>query len=243
MGKLDGGVALVTGSSSGIGRGIALALASEGATVLLAARRADRLRATADEIVAAGGNALAVPTDVSSEADIERLFATTRERFGRLDILVNNAGTAAVGPLDELSVEDWDRVIAVNLRGPFLCTRQALRIMKRQRGGRIINIGSISAQRVRPNNGPYNASKFGIDGLTHSTALEGRPYGISCGVLHPGNTRSELNQDSSMSISQEPRMEVEELAQAALLMATLPPHINVFQAIVMPVEQLYVGRG
>ena len=243
MGKLNGKVALVTGSSSGIGRGIARALAAEGATVVLAARRADRLRATADEIVAAGGTALAVPTDVSSEAAVERLFATSLERFGRLDILVNNAGTAALGPLDELSVEDWDRVLAVNLRGPFLCTRQAVRIMKRQRGGRIINVGSISAQRVRPNNGPYNASKFGIDGLTHSTALEGRPYGISCGALHPGNTRSELNQDSSLSISQEPRMEVEELAQAALLMATLPPHVNMFQAIVMPVEQLYVGRG
>jgi len=243
MGKLDGKVALVTGSSSGIGRGIARALAAEGATVVLAARRADRLQATADEIVAAGGAALAVPTDVSSEAAVERLFATSLERFGRLDILVNNAGTAALGPLDELSVEDWDRVLAVNLRGPFLCTRQAVRIMKRQGGGRIINIGSISAQRVRPNNGPYNASKFGIDGLTHSTALEGRPYGISCGALHPGNTRSELNQDSSLSISQEPRMEVEELAQAALLMATLPPHVNMFQAIVMPVEQVYVGRG
>jgi NAD(P)-dependent dehydrogenase (short-subunit alcohol dehydrogenase family) len=243
MGKLDDKVALVTGSSSGIGRGIARALAAEDATVVLAARRADRLRATVDEIVAAGGTALAVPTDVSSETDIERLFATTLERFGRLDILVNNAGTSAPGPLDELSAEDWDRVLAVNLRGPFLCTRQALRIMKRQRGGRIINIGSISAQRVRPNNGPYNASKFGIDGLTHSTALEGRPYGISCGALHPGNTSSELNQDPNMSISQEPRMDVEELAQAALLMATLPPHVNMFQAIVMPVEQLYVGRG
>jgi NAD(P)-dependent dehydrogenase (short-subunit alcohol dehydrogenase family) len=243
MGKLDDKVALVTGSSSGIGRGIARALAAEGATVVLAARRADRLRATVDEIVAAGGTALAVPTDVSSETDIERIFATTLERFGRLDILVNNAGTSAPGPLDELSAEDWDRVLAVNLRGPFLCTRQALRIMKRQRGGRIINIGSISAQRVRPNNGPYNASKFGIDGLTHSTALEGRPYGISCGALHPGNTSSELNQDPNMSISQEPRMDVEELAQAALLMATLPPHVNMFQAIVMPVEQLYVGRG
>lgn len=243
MGKLDGKVALVTGSSSGIGQGIARGLAAEGAALVLAARRADRLQALADEIMGRGGVTQAVATDVTSESQVERLFATLLERFDRLDILVNNAGTAALAPIDELAVEDWDRVLATNLRGPFLCTRQALRIMKRQGGGRIINIGSISAQRVRPNNVAYNASKFGIDGLTHSTALEGRPYGISCGALHPGNTRSELTQDPKKPISQEPMMDVEELAQAAILMASLPPHVNVFQAIVLPVDQLYVGRG
>jgi NAD(P)-dependent dehydrogenase (short-subunit alcohol dehydrogenase family) len=238
MGKLDGRVTLVTGSSSGIGRAIARGLAAEGATVVLAARRAERLQELADEITAAGGSALAVPTDVTSESAVEQLFATIMERLGRLDLLVNNAGTSAPRPIDELPVEDWDRVIGVNLRAPFLCTRQALRIMKQQHGGRIINIGSISAQRVRPNNSAYNASKFGIDGLTHSTALEGRPHGITCGSLHPGNTVSELNRHS-----EEPMMAADELAQAAVLMATMPPHVNVFQAIVLPLEQVYVGRG
>jgi NAD(P)-dependent dehydrogenase (short-subunit alcohol dehydrogenase family) len=180
MGRLDGKVALVTGASSGIGEAIARGLAAEGATVALVARRADRLDQVAAAIGAAGGVALTIPADVTVEAEVERVFGTLIDRRGRLDVLVNNAGTAIRGPIDEMPIEDWDRVIAINLRAPFLCTRQALRIMKRQGGGRIINIGSISAQRVRPDNAPYNASKFGIDGLTHSTALEGRPYGVSC---------------------------------------------------------------
>ncbi len=243
MGKLDGKVALVTGSSSGIGVGIARGLAAEGARMVLVARRAERLRRLADEINAAGGAALALPADVTSEEQVERLFSDTMQRCGRLDILVNNAGTGVRRPIDELSVEEWDRVLAINLRAPFLCTQQAMRIMKRQGGGRIINIGSVSAQRVRPDNAPYNASKFGLDGLTHSTALEGRPHGIACSVLHPGNTKSELTLSSSRPLSGEPMMEVDELAQAAVLMATLPPHINMFQAIVLPVGMPYLGRG
>jgi len=243
MGELDGKVGLVTGSSSGIGEAIARALAAEGAAVVLAARRIDRLQTNADEIAAAGGKAVALAVDVASESDVQQLFAATMERFGRLDILVNNAGVTDGGPLDELSVETWDKVLTVNLRGPFLCTRQAMRIMKRQGGGRIINVGSISAQRVRPNSAPYSASKHGIWGLTQVTALEGRPYGISCGVLHPGNTRSEATMDPTKVVYEEPKMEAEELARAAVLMASLPPHINMLEAIVMPVEQLYIGRG
>src|SRR5262249_52161101 len=147
------------------------------------------------------------------------------------------------GPLDELSVEAWDRVIAVNLRGPFLCTREAMRIMKRQGGGRIINIGSISAQRVRPQSAPYSASKHGLWGLTQVTALEGRAFGISCGCLHPGNTQVGRRQESGKKEDDEPIMTVEELAEAAVLMATLPGHVNMLEAIVLPVGQLYVGRG
>jgi NAD(P)-dependent dehydrogenase (short-subunit alcohol dehydrogenase family) len=243
MGRLDGKVALVTGASSGIGEAIARGLGAEGATVALVARRAERLDQVAAAIGAAGGAAFPIPADVTVEAEVERVFGTLVDRSGRLDLLVNNAGTAIRGPIDELPIEDWDRVIAINLRAPFLCTRQALRIMKRQGGGRIINIGSISAQRVRPNNAPYNASKFGIDGLTHSTALEGRPYGVSCCILHPGNTKSELTLDPRRLPSDEPMMEADELAQAAVLMAALPPGVNMFQAIVLPLTQAYVGRG
>jgi NAD(P)-dependent dehydrogenase (short-subunit alcohol dehydrogenase family) len=243
MGRLDGKVALVTGASSGIGEAIARGLGAEGATVALVARRADRLDKVATAIGADGGAAFPIPADLTVEADVERVFGALVDRYGRLDLLVNNAGTSIRGPIDELSIEDWDRVIAINLRAPFLCTRQALRIMKRQGGGRIINIGSISAQRVRPDNAPYNASKFGIDGLTHSTALEGRPYGVSCCTLHPGMTKSELTLDPQRLVSDEPMMEADELAQVAVLMAALPPSVNMFQAIVLPVAQAYLGRG
>jgi NAD(P)-dependent dehydrogenase (short-subunit alcohol dehydrogenase family) len=238
VGALEGQVALVTGSSSGIGRAIARGLGREGAAVVLAARRPDRLDEVAREIEAGGGRALAVPTDVTSESGVEKLFAATMDRFQRLDVLINNAGSSTRGSIDELPVAEWDRVIAVNLRGPFLCAQQAMRIMKAQRSGRIINIGSISAQRVRPNSGPYSASKFGIDGLTHVLALEGRPFGISCGCLHPGNTKSELG-----LVSGEPQMETDDLAAAAIFMAKAPPEMNVFQMVVIPVEQPYIGRG
>ena len=133
--------------------------------------------------------------------------------------------------------------MAVNLRGPFLCTRAAFRIMKEQGGGRIINIGSISAQRVRPNSAPYSTSKFGITGLTHATALDGRDYGIVCSCLHPGNTLVERREESDAPTDDEPMMTVDELAQAAATMATLPLHVNMLEAIVLPVGQLYVGRG
>ncbi|MBI1923689.1 SDR family oxidoreductase, partial [Candidatus Poribacteria bacterium] len=188
MGKLDGKVALITGSNRGIGKGIARGLAAEGASLVLAARDVETLNRTAEELTANGATLLAVPTDVTDEAQVETLFERAMERFNRLDILFNNAGAFDGGPIDELSTAAWDKVIAVNLRGPFLCTRAAMRIMKKQGGGRIINIGSISAQRVRPNSAPYSTSKFGIWGLTQVTALEGRQYGIAASCLHPGNT-------------------------------------------------------
>ena len=243
MGKLTGKVALVTGGNRGIGRGIALALAAEGAALTITARGADDLERVASELRARGSDVLAVPADVTDEGQVRELFRRVLERFGRLDVLVNNAGAFDGGPLDELSVEAWDKVIAINLRAPFLCTREAMRVMKKQGGGRIINIGSISAQRVRPHSAPYSTSKHGLWGLTQVAALEGRDFGISCGCLHPGNVLIERRRDTGRKEDQEPMMTVEEIAQAAVCMATLPPHVNMLEAIVLPVGQLYVGRG
>ena len=243
MGQLDGKFAIVTGGNRGIGKGIARGLAAEGATLTLAARNAELLNQTADELRAEGATVLAVPTDVTDEAQIKALFEKSIAAYGRLDILVNNAGAFNSGPIDELSTEDWDWVVGVNLRAPFLCTREAFRIMKAQgEGGRIINVGSISSHRVRPRTAPYSATKFGIWGLTQVTALEGRPHGITASCLKPGNTYVERHQNQSQP-PVEPMMDVDELAQAAVLMATLPPHINMLDATVLPVGQLYVGRG
>lgn len=242
MGQLDGRVALVTGAGRGIGRGIARGLAADGAALVLAARSEAELREAAEELGGAE-RALAVPTDVSDEGQVQALFARATERFGRLDLLVNNAGAFDGGPLDELSLAAWNRVIAVNLTGPFLCTREALRIMKRQGGGRIINVGSISAQRVRPRSAPYSSSKHGLWGLTQVTALEGREYGVTCGCLHPGNVRVGRRAGGGRGQDAEPMMAVETIARAAVCMATLPPDVNMLEAIVLPMGQLYVGRG
>ena len=249
MGKLDGRVAIVTGGGSGIGKGIARGLALEGARTVLAARGEKRLNEAEKEIRALGGTSLAIPTDVTSESQVKALFERTMELFQRLDILVNNAGAVDGGPLDELPVETWDKVIAVNLRGPFLCTRSAMQIMKRHGGGRILNIGSISAQRPRFNAGPYATSKFGIWGLTIVTALEGRDHGISACCLHPGNVDVESTAEEVGAVSgipgyeAEPKMQVAEIAEVAVLMACLPPHINMLESIVLPVKQAYLARG
>ncbi len=238
MGQLTGKVAIVTGGGSGIGRGIAGIFAREGCAVAIAGRTAARLEAAAEEMRQSGAQVLAVPTDVADEDQVLALFAKTMETFGRLDILVNAAGSFDSGPVENLSLAAWENVVHSNLTGPFLCIREAFRIMKPAGGGRIINVGSISAQRTRLYSAPYTATKFGVDGLTHATALEGRSYGIAVSSLHPGNTLVERRQSVD-----EPMFDVDVIARTALFMVTLPPEANMFQAIVLPLEQLYIGRG
>jgi len=234
----------VTGSSRSIGKAIAIALAKEGAKLVLAARSIEGLERTAAAVRAAGSEAEVVPTDMREELQIDNLFKRTMERFGRLDILVNNAGVFDGGPIDQISTEAWDNVIATNLRAAFICTRNAFRIMKARGGGRIINIGSISASRVRENNAPYSSAKFGLVGLTHTTALEGREYNINCGILHPGNVKKDEQAPRGVGgLGKEAGMSQEEIAAAAVYMACQPPHVNVLELIQLPREQPYLGRG
>jgi len=243
MGQLDRKVAIVIGGGSGIGRGIAKAFAEEGCCVVIASRNADRLNAAAKELGKTGSEIMAVPTDVTVEAEVKALFERTLDRFSRLDILVNSSGAFDGGPIEGISLEAWNRVIGVNLTGPFVCTREAFRIMKEAGGGRIINIGSISAQRTRENMAPYTASKFAIWGLTQAAALEGREFGIAVSCLHPGNTLVGRRASAAVGPNAEPMIGVENIARTALLMATLPPEVNMLEAIVLPLTQKYIGRG
>ena len=243
-------VALITGGGSGIGRASALALAEEGFAVVLAGRRAEVLEETAAE---ASGEALAVPTDVSDPASIRNLFARAREAFGRLDLLFNNAGIGAPAvPLEELSYEQWTGVVSVNLTGVFLCTQEAFRIMKDQdpRGGRIINNGSVSAHVPRPNSAPYTATKHALTGLTRSTSLDGRQYGIACGQIDIGNAETRMTERMEAGLPQahgqemvEPRMHVDNVARAIVYMAGLPLDANVQFITVMATTMPYIGRG
>lgn len=243
MGKLDGKVALVTGASRSIGKAIAIGLAKEGAKLVLAARSVEDLNITAEGIRGAGSEALVVPTDVRVEEQIENLFKKTMEHYGRLDILVNNAGAFYSSPIDKFPTEGWDDVISINLRAPFLCTRAAFGIMKGQGGGRIINIGSISASRVRPETASYNCAKYGLVGLTHTTALEGRQYNINCGIIHPGLTRRDDPPPGYVVPPGAPVMEAGEIAAAAVYMACCMPHTNVLEMIQLPTKQPYLDRG
>jgi NAD(P)-dependent dehydrogenase (short-subunit alcohol dehydrogenase family) len=243
MGKLDGQVAVVTGASHGLGRAIALGLAREGCGVALAARSAEPLYALAAEIAAAGGSSLVVTTDLRDEPQIIALFEAALAHFGHLDILVNNAALLGGAPIDELSTELWLEAVAVNLTAPFICTREAFRAMKHQGRGRIINIASISSQRVRPNSAPYSATKHGLWGLTQVTALEGRAHGIVASCIYPGNIRTETRATPDSDFNREPMMTVDEVAAGVVFMAAQPPHLNVLEMTMLPVEQAFLGRG
>jgi NAD(P)-dependent dehydrogenase (short-subunit alcohol dehydrogenase family) len=248
-----GKIAMVTGAGSGIGRATALALLREGFCVVLVGRRPEALEQSAAEAGSARARALVVPTDVSDEASVQALFERTKAAFGRLDLLFNNAGTGAPPvPLEDLTVEQWRRVVDVNLTGAFLCTRSAFRLMKQQtpRGGRIINNGSISAHTPRPNSAPYTATKHAITGLTKSTALDGRKYDIVCGQIDIGNAGTEMTTRMKQGVLQargeiavEPTMDVEHVARAVVYMASLPLDANVLFLTVMASKMPFVGRG
>jgi NAD(P)-dependent dehydrogenase (short-subunit alcohol dehydrogenase family) len=243
MGQLEGKVAIVTGASRGIGKAIAIGLAKQGANLVLVARDKNRLDEAKAEVVKLGVKAEAIPTDISIEEQVENLFQKTMKFFGKLDLLVNNAAMPGRGAIDKLTAEYWDKVINTNLRGPFLCTRAALRIMKKQKGGRIINIGSISAKRVRPESAPYSCAKFGLIGLSETTALEGRPFNISCSILHPGNTLTEIHSSNNLPEPDEPQQPADIMAGAAVYIACLPPDVTVLEMVQLPTQQKFLGRG
>jgi NAD(P)-dependent dehydrogenase (short-subunit alcohol dehydrogenase family) len=249
----EGRVALITGASSGIGRATAIAFLHAGYNVVLTARRADRLAETADAAGAAGAQALCHPADVTEPAAVEALFDHAVERFGRIDVVFNNAGVSAPAvDIDQLSVEAWAAVVNTNLTGPFLCTRQAFRVMKQQSpmGGRIINNGSVAAHSPRPNSAPYTATKHAITGLTKASALDGRPYDIACGQIDIGNAASDMTSRMSTGARQadgrvipEPAMDVAHVAATVLYMASLPLSANILTMTVMATKMPYVGRG
>ncbi len=246
------GVALVTGAGSGIGRASAVALLADGWQVALIGRRREALEETVAQS-GAGAQALVVPCDVSDQAAVEAAFAATVGRFGRLDMLFNNAGTnVAAKPIDELTVDEWDTVISVNLHGAFLCARAAFAQMRGQdpQGGRIINNGSISAHVPRPGSVPYTTSKHAIAGLTRCLSLDGRPFNIACGQIDIGNAASEMTERMTGGVPQadgslrvEPRMDVNHVAQAVVQMANLPLETNVQFITIMATKMPFTGRG
>lgn len=246
-------IAIVTGAGSGVGRAVTLALLRDGFSVVLAGRRREPLEETIALAAVAANQTLAVATNVCDPQSVHHLFAETARVFGRLDLLFNNAGinTAAV-PMEELSFEQWRSVLDTNLTGPFLCTQEAIRMMKAQspRGGRIINNGSVSAHVPRPHSAPYTATKHAITGLTKSTALDGRAFDITCGQIDIGNAATDMTARMSVGVlqangerAQEPTMDVTHVARAVLYMANLPLDANVLFMTVMANGMPLVGRG
>ncbi|MGC2399322.1 MAG: SDR family oxidoreductase [Acidobacteriaceae bacterium] len=252
MSKHPGKVAIITGAGSGIGRGAALALQGAGYAVALAGRRAAELEQTASMASGDGGPMLPVPTDVRDPESVRHLFAQTQEKFGRLDVLFNNAGVLAPPiPMEDLTYEQWNEVVSVNLTGAFLCAQEAIRRMKAQqpKGGRIINNGSLSAYVPRPFSTAYTATKHAITGLTRSISLDGRAHNIASSQIDIGNAGDMAGKPSAPSLQAngekllEPRMEIKHVAEAVLFMANLPLEANVQFITVMATNMPFIGRG
>ena len=246
-------VAIVTGAGSGIGKAVATAFLKSGYHVAFAGRRQEVLELAVKDAGGTAANALAIPTDVAHPESVRALFARTKAAFGRLDVLFNNAGVGAPPVnLEDLTFEQWKNVVDINLTGVFLCTQQAIKLMKDQtpRGGRIINNGSISAHAPRPNSAPYTSTKHAITGLTKSTSLDGRKYDIACGQIDIGNAGTEMAARMATGVPQangqiavEPLMDVAHVADSVVYMASLPLSANVQFMTVMATKMPFVGRG
>jgi NAD(P)-dependent dehydrogenase (short-subunit alcohol dehydrogenase family) len=249
----DGKVAIITGAGSGIGKATAHVFLNDGYSVAFAGRRQGVLENAIQEAGAQASRAIAVPTDISNPIAVKNLFSQTRDKFGRVDVVFNNAGFGAPRvALEDLTIDQWQAVVDTNLTGTFLCIQEAFRVMKQQnpRGGRIINNGSVSAHVPRPNSAPYVATKHGITGLTRSASLDGRKYDIACCQIDIGNamtkpasriSRGVLQADGS--IKSEPMMDVQNVANAVLFMASLPLDANVQFMTIMATNMPYIGRG
>lgn len=251
--KTSGKIAIVTGAGSGIGKAVSIALLKEGYRVVLAGRRAGPLEQAVKESGVSASMALAVPTDVGKPDSVRALFAKVKEKFGRLDLLFNNAGIFPPAiQMEDLTYEQWQSAVDVNLTGAFLCAQEAIRIMKDQapRGGRIINNGSISAHAPRPNSAPYTATKHAITGLTKCISLDGRKYDIACSQIDIGNALTDMTKivtkgvrQSNGKIAVEPVMDVANVASAVVFMAGLPLDANVQFMTLMATNMPYIGRG
>ena len=238
--SLSGQVALVTGGGTGIGKAIAQAMLAEGAKIIIVGRKEEVLKEAQTEL---GSGVEIMVCDVTQEDQVDRVYENIMSNHGRLDILINNAGMAARAKSYEMSYDMWKKVVDVNLNGAFLCARGAMKIMVNQKSGRIINIGSISGQMGRPENAPYTATKFAIEGLTRAFALDGRDHGVAVSVIHPGNVATNIWKGREEVSEREGLIPLEDLGKLAVTMLTMSPNVNILNSVILPITQPYLGRG
>ena len=242
MSILQDRVVVVTGASSGIGEACAVEFARKGARLVLAARRAERLESLVGKLEGMAGQALAVATDVTDEAAVQALFDRAVKRFGTVDVVINNAGIADSTPVDEMSIELWHRVIETNLTSAFLCSRAAFRVMKGKGRGRILNIGSISARVPRQHSPAYAASKWGLDGLTRSLAIDGREHNIAASIFHPGIVATEIA-PGAVKLPENFAASPADIAGVIVHMCDIPDHLNFYEGMVVQIDLPFLGRG
>ena len=238
--SLSGQVALVTGGGTGIGKAIAQAMHKEGAKIIIVGRKEEILKEAQAEL---GSDVEMMICDVTQEDQVKKVYENIMSNHGKIDILINNAGMAAKAKSYEMSYDLWKKVVDVNLNGAFLCAREAMKIMVNQKSGRIINIGSISGQMSRPENAPYTATKFAIEGLTRALALDGRDHGVAVSVIHPGNAATNIWKGREEISEREGLIPLEDLGKLAVTMLTMSPNVNILGSVILPITQPYLGRG
>ena len=238
--SLSGQVALVTGGGTGIGKAIAQAMHKEGAKIIIVGRKEEILKEAQAEL---GSDVEMMVCDVTQEDQVKKVYENIMSNHGKIDILINNAGMAAKAKSYEMSYDLWKKVVDVNLNGAFLCAREAMKIMVNQKSGRIINIGSISGQMSRPENAPYTATKFAIEGLTRALALDGRDHGVAVSVIHPGNAATNIWKGREEISEREGLIPLEDLGKLAVTMLTMSSNVNILGSVILPITQPYLGRG
>lgn len=238
--SLSGQVALVTGGGTGIGKAIAQAMHKEGAKIIIVGRKEEILKEAQAEL---GSDVEMMTCDVTQEDQVKKVYENIMSNHGKIDILINNAGMAAKAKSYEMNYDLWKKVVDVNLNGAFLCAREAMKIMVNQKSGRIINIGSISGQMSRPENAPYTATKFAIEGLTRALALDGRDHGVAVSVIHPGNAATNIWKGREEISEREGLIPLEDLGKLAVTMLTMSPNVNILGSVILPITQPYLGRG
>lgn len=241
--SLSGKIALVTGASSGIGEGAALALAEAGAIVAVSGRRKERLDSVVARIEAAGGKGLALPGDVSVEEQARKSVEDTVAAFGRIDILINSAGVNEQGGIESLPLEQWHRLIDINLMGTIYTSRIAFPIMKAQGAGDIVNISSTAGRRSGHLFAAYATSKFGVTGFTEAMRQEGGQAGIRVSIIEPGATATEIAESVTdpkwrdfmhQHCHKEGAMETSDIVDAIMLVVQLPRRANVTRILIQP---------
>jgi len=232
MNQLAGKTAVVSGAGTGIGAGVALALASEGAKIVLCSRRSAPLANVADKIKQAGGESIYVTADVSEVEDVKRVVDAARSHYGPIHILVNNAGIAGGGAIHQHSIETWDRIMSVNLRGPFLMSRAVLPLMRDQKEGHIVNISSESGLEYYPTNGAYGVSKHALNALGEYIQRENQELGIRVDTICPGMVVTEMSQNLP-GLDQSKSLYPEDIADLLLWLVTRRPNVKIGRPILI----------
>ena len=244
--NIEGKVVVITGASSGLGEATARMLSAQGAVVVLGARRVDRIEALAKELSDAGGRALALQTDVTRAADLQRLVDAAVEKFGRIDVLVNNAGLMPSSPLERLKIADWDRMIDVNIKGVLYGIAAALPHMKAQKGGHIVNVSSVAGHKVRAGTAVYSATKHAVRVLTEGLRQEIKPYDIRTTIVSPGAVATELpdsiteaDVQAGVKAFYEIAIPADSFARAVVFALSQPDDVDINEILFRPTKQEY----